>query len=254
MVSLLQMINSTQLRVLVVDDDPDIRTLVATYLGSQGVGVFEASCELELQAIMKDSAPDVVLLDVNLGPEDGFSIARNLRHSWNGGLIMITGRGDTIDRVVGLEIGADDYVAKPFDLRELLARIKSVSRRTARLQLPQVASAEQSLASEKEFKFDRFVLSLAARELRDEQNQVIPLTSGEFALLVALVENRGRILSRDQLLQITHRREAAPFDRTIDVQIGRLRKKLKDIENPPRLIKSVRSQGYLFAPEPIQRN
>jgi two-component system, OmpR family, response regulator len=232
------MSNPTQLKVLVVDDDAEIRILVATYLGSQGVFVIEASSEQELLDRVKESAPDVILLDVNLGSEDGFSIARNLRQTWNGGLIMITGRSDTIDRVVGLEIGADDYVAKPFDLRELLARIKSVGRRAVRAQPTQ----------EKQVKFDRFTLALEARELRDEKNEIIPLTSGEFELLVALLENRGRILSRDQLLQLTHRREAAPFDRTIDVQIGRLRKKLNDTEIPPRLIKSVRSQGYLFVP------
>jgi two-component system, OmpR family, response regulator len=243
------MINSAQLKVVVVDDAADIRSLVATYLSSQGICVVEASCESELLSRMKELAPDVILLDVNLGSEDGFSIARKLRQSWNGGLIMITGRGDTIDRVVGLEIGADDYVAKPFDLRELLARIRSVSRRAERTQAPQDPISEQSLELEKILKFDRFVLALEARELRDERNELIPLTSGEFALLSALLENRGRILSRDQLLQLTHRREAAPFDRTIDVQIGRLRKKLKDIENPPRLIKSVRSQGYLFVPD-----
>ncbi len=243
------MINSSQLKVLVVDDAVEIRTLVATYLGSQGVLVLEASSELELWAKLKESDPDVILLDINLGSEDGFSIARNLRQSWNGGLIMITGRGDTVDRVVGLEIGADDYVAKPFDLRELLARIKSVSRRTALSKQPQTGLEEPLVESKKVLKFDRFVVILEAREVRDQENEVIPLTSGEFTLLAVLLENRGRVLSRDQLLQLTHRRDAAPFDRTIDVQIGRLRKKLKDVDNPPRLIKSVRSQGYLFVPD-----
>jgi two-component system, OmpR family, response regulator len=243
------MSSSSQLRVLVVDDDPEIRMLLASYLGSQGISVLEAGSESELLAHLTRSAPDVVLLDVNLGTEDGFSIARSLRQSWQGGLIMLTGRGDTIDRVVGLEIGADDYVAKPFDLRELLARIRSVGRRSTREKPANSIGAKDPRAAMNRFIFDRFALALEARELLDENGQVISLTSGEFNLLAALLENSGRVLSRDALLQLTHNREAAPFDRTIDVQIGRLRKKLGDDSNPPRAIKSVRGQGYLFALE-----
>ncbi len=226
----------SQLKVFVVDDDAEIRTLLVSYLSSQGMSVSEVGSEAELLSKMRLTAPDVILLDVNLGTEDGFSIARRLRENWRGGLIMLTGRGDTIDRVVGLEIGADDYVAKPFDLRELLARIRSVGRRVS-----------QATENTKRFRFERFSLTVEARELRDDQDEVIALTSGEFNLLVALVENHGRVLSRDALLQLTHRREAAPFDRTIDVQIGRLRKKLGDDSSIPRIIKSVRGEGYLFA-------
>lgn len=232
-----------------VDDDPEIRTLLAAYLGSQGILVAEASSELGLLEEMNKSATDVILLDVNLGPEDGFSIARRLRQTWQGGLIMITGRGDTIDRVVGLEIGADDYVAKPFELRELLARVRSVGRRSNREKVADVTARQPSRAPMNRVMFDRFTLILEARELRDEQDQVISLTSGEFNLLAALIENCGRVLNRDTLLQLTHHREAGPFDRTIDVQIGRLRKKLGDSDSPPKVIKSVRGQGYLFALE-----
>jgi two-component system, OmpR family, response regulator len=226
----------SQLKVFVVDDDAEIRALLVSYLSSQGMAVTEVGSEAELLSQMRVTAADVILLDINLGKEDGFAIARRLRENWRGGLIMLTGRGDTIDRVVGLEIGADDYVAKPFDLRELLARIRSVGRRVS-----------QATDNTKRFRFERFLLTVEARELRDDQDEVIALTSGEFNLLLALVENHGRVLSRDALLQLTHRREAAPFDRTIDVQIGRLRKKLGDDSSIPKIIKSVRGEGYLFA-------
>jgi two-component system, OmpR family, response regulator len=226
----------SQLKVFVVDDDAEIRALLVSYLSSQGMAVTEVGSEAELLSQMRVTAADVILLDINLGKEDGFAIARRLRENWRGGLIMLTGRGDTIDRVVGLEIGADDYVAKPFDLRELLARIRSVGRRVS-----------QATDNTKRFRFERFLLTVEARELRDDQDEIIALTSGEFNLLLALVENHGRVLSRDALLQLTHRREAAPFDRTIDVQIGRLRKKLGDDSSIPKIIKSVRGEGYLFA-------
>lgn len=229
--------------VLIVDDDEDIRDLVANYLGSQGLRVIEAACEAELLACVAKSAPDVILLDVNLGAEDGFAIARRLRGHWAGGLLMLTGRGDTIDRVVGLEIGADDYITKPFELRELLARIRSVSRRSFQ------AAALQSVSDTKPLvlRFDEFALDTARRELRQADGASIALTTGEYELLLMLCEHSGRILSRDQILQRTHHRDAGPFDRTIDVQIGRLRRKLGDDGKEPRVIKSVRGAGYLFA-------
>jgi two-component system, OmpR family, response regulator len=238
---------ASQLKIFVVDDDAEIRTLLVSYLSSQGMAVTEVGSEAELLSQMRLTAPDVILLDVNLGTEDGFSIARRLRENWRGGLIMLTGRGDTVDRVVGLEIGADDYVSKPFDLRELLARIRSVGRRTVPEDKSKNGEPLQATDNTKRFRFERFLLTVEARELRDDQDEVIALTSGEFNLLVALVENHGRVLSRDALLQLTHRREAAPFDRTIDVQIGRLRKKLGDDSSIPKIIKSVRGEGYLFA-------
>jgi DNA-binding response OmpR family regulator len=229
--------------VLVVDDDDDIRDLVANYLGSQGLLVFEATSEAELLAIVVASAPDVILLDVNLGQEDGFAIARRLRSHWSGGLLMVSGRGDTVDRVVGLEIGADDYITKPFDLRELLARIRSVSRRS--LQPAAVASPPDQKPLV--VRFDQFALDTGRRELRQADGATIALTTGEYELLLMLCEQSGRILSRDQILQRTHRRDAGPFDRTIDVQIGRLRRKLGDDGKEPRIIKAVRGAGYVLA-------
>ncbi len=229
--------------VLVVDDDEDIRDLVANYLGSQGLLVFEAASEAELLASFAKNAPDVILLDVNLGSEDGFAIARRLRSHWIGGLLMVTGRGDTIDRVVGLEIGADDYITKPFELRELLARIRSVSRRSVQTSVQAQAETEHPPV----LRFDQFALDAGRRELRSADGTTIALTTGEYELLLVLCEQSGRILSRDQILQQTHHRDAGPFDRTIDVQIGRLRRKLGDNGKEPRIIKSVRGAGYLLA-------
>ena len=234
---------TSPLRVLVVDDDEDIRELLATYLSSQGLLLFAALTEVELVASIANNKPDVILLDVNLGSEDGFAIARRLRGHWRGGLLMITGRGDTIDRVVGLEIGADDYVTKPFELRELLARIRSVSRRS----LPSAAPLPTAVLTAVTLRFDRFALDTGRRELRAIDGAAITLTTGEYELLLTLCEQSGQVLSRDQILQRTHRRNAAPFDRTIDVQIGRLRRKLGDDGKVPRIIKAVRSTGYVLA-------
>ncbi len=235
--------SANALRVLIVDDEEDIRELLSTYLGKQGIEVLEASSEAELREIMIAEAPDVVLLDVNLGTEDGFAIARQLRSYWQGGLLMVSGRGDTIDRVVGLEIGADDYVSKPFELRELLARIRSVSRRLRpRAELPQATEDAQRV-----LRFDQFQLDTGRRELWRVDGAAIALTTGEYELLLLLCEQNGRILSRDQILQRTHGRDAGPFDRTIDVQVGRLRRKLGDDGREPRIIKSVRGAGYLLA-------
>ncbi len=233
---------SHPLRVLIVDDEEDIRDLLATYLGKQGIEVFEASSEAELRAMMIAHTPDVVLLDVNLGMEDGFAIARRLRSDWSGGLLMVTGRGDTVDRVVGLEIGADDYVTKPFELRELLARVRSVGRRA----VVQLEPATVVADSPNSLRFHGLALDVERRKLTDANGREVSLTTGEFALLVALVEKSGRLLSRDDLLRRTHHRDAGSFDRTIDVQIGRLRKKLGDDGKAPRIIKSVRGAGYML--------
>lgn len=231
------------LSVLVVDDDEGIRDLVGNYLGSQGLLVFEATSDAELSASVSENLPDVILLDVNLGSEDGFAIARRLRSHWHGGLLMVSGRGDTIDRVVGLEIGADDYITKPFELRELLARIRSVSRRSR----PTAELLQTTQEKPRILCFDQFELDEGRRDLRHADGTVISLTTGEYELLLLLCEQSGRILSRDQILQRTHGRDAGPFDRTIDVQVGRLRRKLGDDGKEPRIIKSVRGAGYLLA-------
>ncbi len=231
--------------MLIVDDEPDIRDLLATYLQGQGIRASEAESEATMLHQIHQRSPDVILLDVNLGAEDGFAIARKLRQSWHGGLLMVTGRGDTIDRVVGLELGADDYVTKPFELRELLARVRSVGRRAVREHAAADDPSEQSSAQT--ILFDQFSLHRDARELNNAVGERVALTTGEFDLLCVLLDNAGRVLSRDDLLHKTHNRDAAPFDRTIDVQVGRLRKKLGDTTDPPRIVKSVRGAGYVLS-------
>ena len=183
---------------------------------------------------------DLVLLDLGLPGEDGLELTRYLRQHWRGPIIIVTGRGESVDRVVGLELGADDYVTKPFDLRELLARVRSVLRRTSE-RAP--ASAETGAA----FAFAGFRLDPRSRELRDPCGATVDLTTGEYALLKLLVEHPNRVLSRDDLMSWMHGRDAGPYDRAIDVQIGRLRRKIEADPAEPALIKSVRGAGYLFA-------
>jgi two-component system, OmpR family, response regulator len=239
--------NTEKMTVIVVDDEPEIREMLASYLGRHGLQVYEADSEQTLRLQIQKCSIDAVLLDVNLGLEDGFAIARRLRNDWDGALLMLTGRGETIDRVVGLEIGADDYITKPFELRELLARLRSVTRRTSTALLGQQSTVDTS-AQSKKLVFNDFRLDGVRRELRDPQGEIVTLTTGEFDLLFALASRPGIVQSRDQLLNSTHGRDAAPFDRTIDVQIGRLRKKLGDSGKTPSLIKSVRAAGYVFTP------
>ena len=198
---------------------------------------------------------DVVLLDLGLPGEDGLDLARYLRERWNGPIIIVSGRGETIDRVVGLEVGADDYVTKPFDLRELLARVKSVMRRVGPGHGPVAAQgAESALAGPVRYAFDGWTLDTGARRLLAADGAEVQLTRGEFDLLVALVERPQRVVSRDQLMEIIYNRDAGPFDRTIDVQIGRLRKKIEEDLAQPRIIKAVRGLGYQFAVEVTRLN
>jgi len=240
---------NSALHIAVVDDEIDITQLLAHYLQSQGFRVTQLHSGRSLMALMPSDPPALVLLDLGLPGEDGFSIARSLREHWRCGLVIVTGRGDAVDKVVGLEVGADDYVTKPFDLRELLARIKAVLRRLAPppAAAPAIAATAPEPAREK-LRFAGWELDLAARRLADPQAQDVTLTSGEFDLLCAFARHPGRVLSRDFLLEQTRGREAGPFDRTVDVQVGRLRKKLElDAENP-QIIKSVRGAGYILVP------
>ncbi|KQU67276.1 MULTISPECIES: winged helix-turn-helix domain-containing protein [unclassified Rhizobacter] len=237
--------------IAVLDDEVDITQLLANYLGGQGFRVSQVHQGRALDALMSLDPPSLVLLDLGLPGEDGFAIARRLREHHQCGLIIITGRGDAVDKVVGLEIGADDYVTKPFDLRELLARIKSVLRRVAAPAVAAVAAPAAAPAAARgpaeRLRFLDWELDLAARRLANRAGVEVALTSGEFDLLSVFVRHPGRVLSRDFLLESTRGREAAPFDRTIDVQVGRLRKKLEADPESPQLIKSVRSAGYMLA-------
>jgi DNA-binding response OmpR family regulator len=194
-----------------------------------------------------------VLLDLGLPGEDGLDLARYLRARSNIPLIIVSGRGETIDRVVGLELGADDYVSKPFDMRELLARVRTVLRRASADPTLKGGLATNRRADDDPdqrihaYVFAEWTLDSAARRLTGKNDTEVTLTRGEFDLLLALVERPQRVLSRDQLLEITHNREAGPFDRTIDVQIGRLRRKINDDPQQPQVIKAVRGLGYQLA-------
>ena len=239
--------------IAVLDDEADITQLLAGYLAAQGYRVTQLHAGPDLLALMAADPPALVLLDLGLPGEDGFAIARQLREHFRVGLVIVTGRGDSVDKIVGLEIGADDYVTKPFDLRELAARIKAVLRRLApESAAPAPAPTGASPASRERFRFAGWQFDTAARKLLDPQGTEIVLTTGEFDLLGVLVRHAGRVLSRDFLLEQTRGRDAGPFDRTIDVQVGRLRRKMEADSERPELIKSVRGAGYVLVPEVTQ--
>ncbi len=226
--------------IVVLDDEADITQLLANYLPAHGFRVSQVhDGEAFIQLMERDPA-DLALLDIGLPGEDGFSLARRMRARWQSGLIIVTGRGDAVDKVVGLEVGADDYVTKPFDLRELVARIKAVLRRL--LVQPETPPSDHVL------KFAGWRLNLDARSLHDPEGTPVELTSGEFELLSTFARHPGRVLSRDFLLEHTRGREAAPFDRTVDVQVGRLRRKLQAHQDTAEVIKSVRGAGYILLP------
>lgn len=224
--------------LLVVDDDTEIVHILSRYFSGQGFRVSTASDGVRMRHVIDSEAVDIVMLDIGLPGEDGFSLTRSLRTHWHGPVIIVTGRGESVDRVVGLELGADDYVTKPFDLRELLARVRSVLRRTSS---PPRADAGR-------WSFDGCVFDPQAHSLSGPQGEPIPLTSGEFALLQVFLEHANQVLSRDQLMTHIHGHDAGPFDRSIDVQIGRLRRKIEPDPVHPQRIKSIRGAGYLFSP------
>ena len=237
--------------IAVVDDETAITQLLAHYLGTHGFRTTQLHSGQALMELMPSDPPELVLLDLGLPGEDGFAIARQLREHWRCGLVIITGRGDAVDKVVGLEVGADDYVTKPFDLRELVARIKAVLRRIEPAPPASAAPAVAAMPTPPAggcLGFLGWRLDLAARRLDDPTGDEVKLTTGEFELLATLAQHPGRVLSRDFLLERTRGREAAPFDRTIDVQVGRLRKKLEAEAENPQIIKSVRGAGYIFIP------
>jgi len=239
--------------IAILDDEVDITQLLAQYLGGHGFRMSQVHTGSALMSLMAADPPHLVLLDLGLPGEDGLAIARQLREKWRCGMVIVTGRGDSVDKIVGLEVGADDYVTKPFDLRELLARVKAVLRRIAPATsadgaVPLPGEAPASDAGRELLKFEGWQLDLAARRLTNAQGVEVLLTTGEFELLQAFVQHPGRVLSRDFLLAETRGREAGPFDRTIDVQVGRLRKKLEEDAENPQIIKSVRGAGYIFIP------
>lgn len=231
-------------RVVVVDDDPEILALLARYLGSHHMEVAGVGSGAALRDELRRAPADLVLLDLGLPDEDGLNVLQGLRREWPGPVIVITGRGEAVERVVGLELGADDYVAKPFDLRELLARIRSVLRRSQ----PATVAPQGRM-----FEFDGMLLDAGSQELRDAEGREIPLTAKEFELLKALLDAPQQVLSRDRLMNALHGRAAGPFERAIDVTIGRLRRKVERDPANPRLIKAVRGAGYMLTVDVVRK-
>jgi two-component system, OmpR family, response regulator len=226
-------------QVLVVDDDAELRGLLGEYLERNGFRVSLATNGRDMRRALESSRPDIVVLDVMLPGEDGLSLCRDLRARSNLPVIMLTARGDELDRIIGLEMGADDYLPKPFNPRELLARIKSILRRTRGL--------PPARAEARRVRFAGWVLDLVARQLVSPEDVVITLSSAEFRLLSVFVEHPNRVLHRNQLMDLALGRESAAFDRSIDVQVSRLRMRLRDEAREPRIIKTVRSEGYILA-------
>jgi len=228
--------------IAIVDDDASIRDVVADIVENAG---YEAICYDRAETIMSDlragSVPDLIILDLHLPDNDGLMVAGTIRALSDVPIIILTGRKDEIDRIIGLEIGADDYVVKPFNNRELLARVRAILRRLNR-ETP-IASLPGPKSG---FRFGGFVLDTEARRLQAPGGAIVPLTVAEFNLLLVLINGRGRVLSRDQLLAMTHRGNYDVFDRTIDVLILRLRRKLENTPENPRFIRTERGLGYVF--------
>jgi two-component system phosphate regulon response regulator OmpR len=232
-------------RVLIVEDDHDVREATAEYLSSRAFAVETAESGEAVRTALAKSMPDVVLLDLGLPGEDGLGVARYLRERHDVAIIMVTGASDVVDRVVGLELGADDYVAKPFEMRELLARINSVLRRTRR---SDAVRAHAPAPRANAVRLGECTLDLSAHRLLGAAGDEIPITSMEFGLLRAFTEHPNQVLSRDRLLTLTRNREWEPFDRSIDIRIARLRRKIERDPARPAIIKTVRGTGYLYAP------
>lgn len=232
-------------RVLTVDDDPAIRELVRDYLSEHGVTVLTAANGAEMTRIMDEEKIDLVVLDVKMPGEDGFSLARTLRNKSSVPIIMLTGQGHEVDRVLGLELGADDYVTKPFSPRELLARVRAVLRRHDLAAQASAARGEAPKIDVRAYRFEGWELTTGTRKLTSPEGEKIDLTNGEFSLLVTFLRAPKSILSRDQLLEGS-RLHADIYDRSIDVQILRLRRKIEVNPNEPKLIRTERGAGYFF--------
>jgi len=230
-----------QNHILVVDDDREIRELLQTYLQTHGYRVSVAEDGRAMWKQLEQARIDLVVLDLMLPGEDGLSLCRKLRSESAIAIIMLTAMGEETDRIIGLEMGADDYLAKPFNPRELLARIRGVLRRVRPGLLTEPDDTHTTL-----LKFGHWKLDTTARQLIDQQNQIVSLSSGEYRLLRIFLDKPNRTLSRDYLLDLISGKDALPYDRSIDVQVGRLRKRLGDDAREPEIIKTVRGAGYVF--------
>lgn len=228
--------------ILVVDDDPNLRTLLGDYLRAMNYRVTLAENGLQLRQALGTATVDLVVLDLMLDGEDGLDLTRDLRQRHDVPIVILSARGGLLDRILGLEMGADDYLAKPFAVRELLARIRSVLRR-ARMLPPgmQVTETAEMLA------FGEWRLDTTGRHLLDTEGTLVALSGAEYRLLRVFLDNPQRVLTRDQLLNLTQGRQSDPFDRSIDLLVSRLRQRLRDGAREPRYIKTLRNEGYVFS-------
>ncbi|MBB4172787.1 response regulator [Sulfitobacter noctilucicola] len=241
----------TDQTVLIVDDDPKVRSLLRNVLEDEGFAVEEAATASDALHIVESTGLTLITLDIHLGADNGIELARQIRQNSQVPIIMVTGKDDVIDRVVGLEVGADDYITKPFHVREVIARVRSVLRRsvgnTASGEASSASTPDDQPATEAHYRFDGMTAFPTRLELLDRDGVDCGLTSGDFKLLGVFLERPKRVLSRDQLMDLTGGLEWSPLDRTIDNQVARLRKKIERDPSNPKLIKTVRGVGYTFA-------
>jgi DNA-binding response OmpR family regulator len=230
-------------RVVVVDDEPELRAILCDYLGRHGFSVRAVASGDELDASLATEDADLLILDIAIPDEDGLSITRRIRAGSTVPILVLTAAADVVDRIVGLEVGADDYVTKPFDLRELRARIRALLRRSGRPALADTAAEQTGVRL---VQFGRVKLDVDARQLLQDDGEVVALTSMEFDLLNAFAQNPNRVLTRDRLLDLAHHRDSQPFDRSIDIRIARLRRKIEPDPGKPQVIKTIHGTGYMY--------
>jgi two-component system OmpR family response regulator len=238
--------NFHEITVLAADDDADLQCVMQHYMEQQGCRFVRALTAAECMGKLETSRPHVVLLDLTLPDQDGLSLIPDIRRKSTAALIVITGKDEITDKIVGLEMGADDYLTKPFEMRELAARIKAVLRRTAKVEKPADNKTEFLLSKAEKISFNGLVLNRLQYQVFNSLGESTGLTSGEFKLLEALVCAPNRVLSREQLFEITREGNFDVYDRAIDIQVGRVRKKIGDDPRNPLLIKTIRSVGYIF--------
>lgn len=245
------MSGDSSIRILIVDDDEKIRLLLRRCFEGEGFHVTEAARGADVVPALAAAEFNLVTLDLTLPDMDGLSVARAVRERSRVPIIMVTGKSDMIDRVIGLEVGADDYISKPFHLREVLARVRAVLRRTA--SEPAAAPDVRAAAARPSLHFDRWTLDVDRRELRDPGGLVCPLTTAEFSLLEIFAGHSNRVLTRDQIMDLLKGHEWSPLDRSIDNLVARLRKKIELTPEDPTLVKTVRGLGYVFTARVEQR-
>ncbi|MGH8663810.1 MAG: response regulator [Burkholderiales bacterium] len=235
--------------ILVVDDEPDVREVLQEYFAVHGFEVLAAADARAARALVQSHGVDVALIDIHMPGEDGLSLARHLREHYEGlAIVMLTSASTVVDRIVGLEVGADDYVSKPFDPRELLARIRSVLRRTSAppIRCRSMKSSESPPAPTQLIRMGRCMLDLAAHRLIDPQGNEVPITPLEFDLLKAFAEHPNQALSRERILNLSQQRDWDPFDRSVDLRVMRVRKKIEPDPQRPQYIRTIRNAGYVF--------